>query len=236
MSSTTDFPRVLTLIRKERGISQKQASADLGISQALLSHYEKGIRECGLLFLSRCADYYQVSCDYLLGRTPDRTGRQLTVEDIPDPESVGKENVWNNGVLPTLNKKLIANSQNILFDLLAKSKNKQLVNEVSAFLMLGVYRMFRVIYSANPKNQDAMFSVPRPLCHHFADAAMQTAEAKALAIALGEPIKGVEQIKDPAPLLLTTEALSAQYPLFSTSLMNLVQNSENRIHGKSSKK
>ena len=34
----TDFPRVLTLLRKERNISQKQAAAKLGISQALLSH------------------------------------------------------------------------------------------------------------------------------------------------------------------------------------------------------
>ena len=47
-----DFPRILTLLRKERGFSQKKAAADLGISQALLSHYEKGVRECGLDFWS----------------------------------------------------------------------------------------------------------------------------------------------------------------------------------------
>ena len=67
-----DFPRILTLLRKERGFSQKKAAADLGISQALLSHYEKGVRECGLDFLVRAAAYYGVSCDYLLGRTPHR--------------------------------------------------------------------------------------------------------------------------------------------------------------------
>ena len=50
-----DFPRILTLLRKERGFSQKKAAADLGISQALLSHYEKGVRECGLDFLVRAA-------------------------------------------------------------------------------------------------------------------------------------------------------------------------------------
>ena len=55
-----DFPRIITLQRKERKISQKKAAADLGISQALLSHYEKGIRECGLDFLIRIADYYNV--------------------------------------------------------------------------------------------------------------------------------------------------------------------------------
>ena len=77
-----DFPRILTLLRKEKGISQKNAAAQLGVSQALLSHYEKGIRECGLDFLVRCADFYNVSCDYLLGRSPERSGSQLTVEDL----------------------------------------------------------------------------------------------------------------------------------------------------------
>ena len=47
----SDFPRIITFLRKERGLSQKQVAADLGISQALLSHYEKGLRECKLDFL-----------------------------------------------------------------------------------------------------------------------------------------------------------------------------------------
>lgn len=68
-----DFPRLLMLLRKERGYSQKKVAEDLGISQALLSHYERGLRECGLDFLVRAANYYGVSCDYLLGRTLDRT-------------------------------------------------------------------------------------------------------------------------------------------------------------------
>ena len=74
----SDFPRIITLLRKERGISQKNAAADLGISQALLSHYEKGIRECGLEFLVKTADYYNVSCDYLLGRSPEPAGKTIS--------------------------------------------------------------------------------------------------------------------------------------------------------------
>lgn len=222
----TDFPRILTLLRKERGISQKQAAKDLGISQALLSHYEKGIRECGLLFLSGCADYYGVSCDYLLGRSPDRLGQQLTVEDIPEPDSAGKENVWNGGILPVLNKKLIANSLNILFDLLAKTNNKQFLQEISSFLMLAVYRMFRVVHAANAKNQPAMFAIPKALAQRYADAAMQVCEARVTAIASGDIAGGLEPIKDPTPLLITTESISGQYPLFSSSLLNLIQNSE----------
>ena len=55
------FPRIIALLRKERGLSQKSVAASLGVSQALLSHYEKGIRECGLDFVVRIADFYGVS-------------------------------------------------------------------------------------------------------------------------------------------------------------------------------
>ncbi|MBQ9517170.1 MAG: helix-turn-helix transcriptional regulator [Eubacterium sp.] len=68
------FSEVLSQLRKERGISQKKAATDLGISQALLSHYEKGIRECGLDFVIKCSEYYNVTTDYLLGVSDNRNG------------------------------------------------------------------------------------------------------------------------------------------------------------------
>lgn len=63
------FPVILCELRKERGLSQKDAAQALKISQALLSHYEKGIRECSQSFLLKAAEFYEVTCDYLLGRT-----------------------------------------------------------------------------------------------------------------------------------------------------------------------
>lgn len=68
------FATVLSQLRKERGISQKKAATELGISQALLSHYEKGIRECGLDFIIKCSEYYGVTTDYLLGVSENRNG------------------------------------------------------------------------------------------------------------------------------------------------------------------
>lgn len=128
---TTEFSRVITLLRKEKGVTQKKAAEELGISQALLSHYEKGIRECGLEFVVRVADYYDVSCDYLLGRSADRSGLTLSVEDIPNPET-SKDGIFRGSVLPTFNKKLISNSLNILYDKLNACPNKGLVGEISA--------------------------------------------------------------------------------------------------------
>ena len=63
------FSETLSALRKGRGISQRQAAVDLGISQALLSHYENGAREPGLGFVCRACDYYGVTADYLLGRS-----------------------------------------------------------------------------------------------------------------------------------------------------------------------
>ena len=223
----SDFPRILTLLRKEKGISQKSAAADLGISQALLSHYEKGIRECGLNFLVRCADYYEVSCDYLLGRSPDRQGATLTVEDLPEADAAGREN--RGSVLPVLSKKLLANSQHVLFDLLGKAGSKSLVGEVSAYLMLAVYKMFRLVYASNPKNQEAMFSMPLPVALSYTAAAMHVCEANAASIARGSPLPGFEAAKHTDQLILSTERLGENYPLWSSSLFNLIQNCEKRI-------
>lgn len=70
----TAFSNRITALRKERGLSQKEVAMSLGVSQALLSHYEKGVRECGLEFVVRCAEYFGVTTDYLLGKDDSRYG------------------------------------------------------------------------------------------------------------------------------------------------------------------
>ena len=62
-----DFPETMCALRRARGLSQRQAAAELKISQALLSHYENGAREPGLGFVCRACRYYGVTADYLLG-------------------------------------------------------------------------------------------------------------------------------------------------------------------------
>ena len=234
----SEFPRILTLLRKEKGISQKNAAEQLLISQALLSHYEKGIRECGLDFLVRCADFYGVSCDYMLGRSPERQGSTITVDDIPESDDIaGKQNVGVEAILPVLNKKLIANSHSILFDVLSRVNSKALTTEVSSFLALAAYRMLRVLHAGNPKNQDAMFSVPIYGCSQYSDAAMQICEANAYAIAKGQAVPGISSLKDKTGLQISTELITERYPLQASSLLNLIQNAEGRVaFGKKIKK
>ena len=224
----SDFPRILTLLRKERGISQKEAAASLNVSQALLSHYEKGIRECGLDFVVRTADFYGVSCDYLLGRSPERTGTTISIDEIPEDDALGKENSFKGSILPILNKKLIVNSLHIIFDLLGKINNKSLTGEISSFLMLAVYRMFRVVYSVNPKNEEAVFTIPKAVANSYACAEMAVKEANASAVSQGAKMKGLTAIaKREETIPLNTERINQDYPQLSSSLFNLIQNSEN---------
>ena len=122
-----DFSRIIALQRKERKISQKQAAADLGISQALLSHYEKGIRECGLDFLVKIADYYNVSCDYLLGRTPEPGGKILSIEEIPDDDG---NNEMPSSEAIQFYRKVINNSISLLFSFSQRAKSVTLIREV----------------------------------------------------------------------------------------------------------
>ena len=62
------FSGALSSLRRNKGLSQRQAAADLGVSQALLSHYENGAREPKLEFVIKACDYYGVAADHLLGR------------------------------------------------------------------------------------------------------------------------------------------------------------------------
>ena len=81
----TAFSQVLTELRHQRGMSQKQAAADLGISQALLSHYENGAREPRLEFVMKVCDYYGVTADRLLGRVDAQDdSRQILAEAVEE--------------------------------------------------------------------------------------------------------------------------------------------------------
>lgn len=66
----------LALLRENKEIYQKELATYLEVSIGTISNYEKGIHEPDLETLCKLADYYEVSADYLLGRT-----------DIPLPVS-----------------------------------------------------------------------------------------------------------------------------------------------------
>lgn len=212
----SDFPRIITFLRKERGLSQKQVAFDLGISQALLSHYEKGIRECGLDFLVKAAEYFEVSCDYLLGRTVQRRLASVSAEDLPESDEIRhlKGNMINQ-----INKKLLMNTTTVIFDLLAQIGNKRLTNAVSNYLMSAEYQIFRTIYSAQEQNSQTMFSIDRNRYKNLNSASMLI------------DLEIIDMLieRNELSLSLSPDVISTYFDKGASSLFNLIQYAERNI-------
>lgn len=220
-----EFSRTLSLLRQEKGVSQRTAATALGISQALLSHYENGIREPGLAFVVKACNYYGVSADFLLGRTLSRDGTTIAPEELYDLSSE-KNNSMRGGILALLSKKLIVNSVGALFDMLAKTGSREAIKAASNYLSTGVYILYRRLYQANEANNPDFFSVP---AHCFqaglADADMKCSEAE-----LVDVLEAHVKAKGPMPEM-TNDALARDYPVLYQSLLQVVHNTGERVNG-----
>lgn len=63
------FSERLVLLRKKKGVSQAFAARELNISPRAYQKYEYEEAEPKLSIIVRIADFYNVSIDYLAGRT-----------------------------------------------------------------------------------------------------------------------------------------------------------------------
>ena len=149
---STDFSRTLSLLRQEKGLSQRKAAAALGISQALLSHYENGIREPGLGFVVKACDFYHVSADYLLGRTLSRDGAIIGADDLYD--STAEKGTLKGSILATLQKKLVVNTANVLFDLLGKVGSREAITAAGDYLSDALYQLLRHLFRHSGVRED----------------------------------------------------------------------------------
>ncbi|MGN0568759.1 MAG: helix-turn-helix domain-containing protein [Acutalibacteraceae bacterium] len=125
-----NFSVILSRLRKEKNMSQKEAAAGLGVSQALLSHYENGIRECGLDFIIKAADFYNVTTDYLLGRSDSKQGftGAFTI----------KSDIGSDNVMGTLT---LFRSAGRLREYLIAKHDGELVDEIHHIYGMLIYRM-----------------------------------------------------------------------------------------------
>ena len=226
MEANNDFSRSLSLLRKEKGVSQRAAAKELGISQALLSHYENGVREPGLAFVRRACDYYRVSADFLLGRALTRDGTTIGAEELYDA-SAEKGNVVRGSISAMLSKKLLVNSLDLLFDLLGKVGSKTVINAASNYLGDAVYKVFRHLYRAGGTQNEGFFSIS---ANHFmagcTDADMIYSEANYLD-ALTQQVK--EKGKESFPPM-NDEALHQSYPQACQSLLQIVHTTGERVN------
>ncbi|MGE4486108.1 MAG: helix-turn-helix domain-containing protein [Oscillospiraceae bacterium] len=168
----TDFSSVFSKLRHEKGISQREAASDLGVSQALLSHYEKGVREPRLEFVARACSYYGVSADYLLGRTNVRENPCTKDFGIPKPVD-GNFSVWEDQNVSCLMNVLPATLEMLFY-----ACGRESVDKGSLYIRTAVYKLFRYIEIIGALPDEDVGTVPDCQFRALCDAAMCIAESE----------------------------------------------------------
>lgn len=86
---TRTVGRILRTCRNNTGKTLEEVARELNIGTSLLGMYERGERMPPPDKLALLADYYEVTVDFLLGRTPDQRSAMNVVEDskagVDDP-------------------------------------------------------------------------------------------------------------------------------------------------------
>ena len=59
-------------LREDAEKTQQEIAEYLGTSQTMYARYERGANEMPIRHLIKLSDYYQVSLDYLCGRTDEK--------------------------------------------------------------------------------------------------------------------------------------------------------------------
>lgn len=212
----------LAQLRKEKSIPQKEAAKNLGISQALLSHYERGIRACGLEFIVKAATYYGVTCDYLLGCSMEKNSTSA-----PIPEETNTSHLLKGSISAAIARRLLNNSINILFDIIEKCNNKELSKHCMDIFALQIYKLYYYMYTAAGQ-PDGYLTLPRAQFPYKVDACLITSEMIVKNIISDEKWVGsqLETIDADALPPIDHDGLEKAYPALASSLFNVLYNAQ----------
>ena len=79
------FNERLRELRKSAGLSQSELAAKLDMAQNSLSNWERGERKPDVEVMARIADFFEVSTDYLLGKTDIK--KTVSSNDLADTDA-----------------------------------------------------------------------------------------------------------------------------------------------------
>lgn len=74
----------LTLLRKEKKLTQTELAERMGVNKATISKYEKGIASPSYEMLWNLAEFFDVSVDYLIGRSNSFNGDPKLNKEISE--------------------------------------------------------------------------------------------------------------------------------------------------------
>jgi transcriptional regulator with XRE-family HTH domain len=85
-----DFGLRLKLLREEKGKTQQDVADALGIGRPTIAGYETKGKQPDYEKLQKLADYFNVSTDYLLGRTNIKNYNKMLIKEFTSPEEAMK--------------------------------------------------------------------------------------------------------------------------------------------------
>ena len=164
--------------------------------------------------MRRACDYYHVSADYLLGRTLSRDGGMIDAEELYD--SSEEKGTLRGSIAATLQKKLIVNSANLLFELLGRTESREAVTAAGSYLSGALYQLYRTLHRKSGGN-DGYFALSGEAFLSSAVDVQMAAARVAYTQALSE---AAQETALPA---MEDEALTQTYPA-------LVQSAKQTLH------
>ena len=132
-----EFSAVFAQLRREKQLSQRKVAQDLKISQALLSHYENGLREPRFDFVVKACDYYGVSADYMLGRTAVRENPMLSGTSVSG-DGGELADLWSSGNMYSL-----INSVTVLTNAIASTYGEDCAHVAYDYFSAAAYALLR---------------------------------------------------------------------------------------------
>lgn len=180
------------------------------MSQAVLSHYENGVREPGLEFVVRAAEYYHVSTDFLLGRTVMREDFAVAPQELSKLRTDEESGQKDTRDYYATNKKLILHSLALVFDMANQTESLHLISNLTMYVNVVIYKLFRQICRlAGAEMSEELFSIPETVWENLSDAELELCEVRIRASKKDEvpPITQQylqERYADQIPSLLAT--------------------------------
>lgn len=204
------FAAVFSQLRHDKNISQRKAADDLGVSQALLSHYENGIREPRLDFVVKACEYYDVSSDYILGRTSVRENPMTPgagVLSIDKKQDGDKLSIEGSESIRNLQSAIV-----VLYNIAVDLRGRSAANEIVKFLGIAAYKVFRYIGIDENDLLGEWITVPECSVNSRCDAAMRLIEADLL-----------EKLSPDNENKMTTDKLKCDFPAVCDMMKKLVE-------------
>ena len=84
------FARILQDLREDKDISRKDLAMVLNISVSTLGMYEQGRREPNIDMLIKIANYFDVSIDFLVGRSFKNENNEVLTEALHVKNQIDK--------------------------------------------------------------------------------------------------------------------------------------------------